>query len=50
LNQNIRVNASFSHTSFSGGGNATGSAAASPPGSVTGHSEDVFFTRVQIGF
>ena len=50
LNRNIRVNASYSHTAFSGGGNAAGSAAASPPGSVTGHSEEVVFTRVQIAF
>jgi phosphate-selective porin OprO/OprP len=50
LNRNIRVNASYSHTAFTGGGTATGSAAASPPGSVTGHSEDVVFTRVQIAF
>jgi phosphate-selective porin OprO/OprP len=50
LNRNIRVNASYSHTAFTGGGTATGSATASPPGSVTGHSEDVVFTRVQIAF
>jgi phosphate-selective porin OprO/OprP len=50
LNRNIRVNASYSHTAFSGGGTATGSAAASPPGSVTGHSEEVVFTRMQIAF
>jgi phosphate-selective porin OprO/OprP len=50
LNRNIRVNASYSHTAFSGGGTATGSAAASSPGSVTDHSEEVVFTRVQIGF
>jgi phosphate-selective porin OprO/OprP len=50
LNRNLRVNTSYSHTAFTGGGTATGSAAASPPGSVTSHSEDVVFTRVQIGF
>jgi phosphate-selective porin OprO/OprP len=50
LNRSIRVNASYSHTAFSGGGNATGSAAASSPGSVTDHSEEVFFTRVQLSF
>jgi phosphate-selective porin OprO/OprP len=50
LNRNIRVDASYSHTGFSGGGTATGNAAAAPPGSVTGHSEDVFFTRVQLSF
>ena len=47
LNRNIRVNASFSHTSFSGG--AAGSPGAAP-GSVSNHSEDVVFTRVQIAF
>ncbi|MGA2281571.1 MAG: porin [Verrucomicrobiota bacterium] len=47
LNQNIRVNASYSHTSFSGGASGSPSAA---PGSVSSHPEDVFFTRVQIAF
>ena len=47
LNRNIRVNASYSHTSFTGG--ASGSPG-TPPGSVSSHSEDVFFTRVQLGF
>jgi len=50
LNRNIRVNASYSRTDFDGGGKATGSAANSAPGSVTGHAEEVFFTRVQIAF
>jgi phosphate-selective porin OprO/OprP len=49
LNQNIRVNASFSQTSFTGG-NATGSAANTAPGSVADHTENVFFTRVQLCF
>lgn len=50
LNRDIRVSASFSHTEFSGGGTATGSAANTPPGSVTSHAENVVFTRVQIAF
>ena len=50
LNRNIRVNTSFSHTSFTGGGKATGNAAKTAPGSVTDHSENVVFTRVQIAF
>jgi len=50
LNRNIMVKASFSRTTFEGGGNGTGSAANSPPGSVTTHPEEVFFTRVQLGF
>ncbi len=47
LNRNIRVNASYSHTTFTGG--ASGSPT-SAPGSVSSHAEDVFFTRVQLGF
>ena len=50
LNRNIVVKASFSRTTFEGGGQGTGSAASSPPGSVTTHPEEVFFTRVQLGF
>jgi phosphate-selective porin OprO/OprP len=46
LNRNIRVNASFSRTTFTGGGSPSGSA----PGSVTSHPEEVFFTRVQLAF
>jgi phosphate-selective porin OprO/OprP len=46
LNRNIRVNASFSRTTFTGGGTPAGSA----PGSVTSHPEEVFFTRVQLAF
>jgi phosphate-selective porin OprO/OprP len=40
LNKNIRVNASFSHTTFTGGGGV----------GVTRQSENVFFTRVQLAF
>jgi phosphate-selective porin OprO/OprP len=50
LNKNIRVNGSYSHTAFTGGGTATGATALSAPGSVTSHPEDVFFTRVQLSF
>jgi len=50
LNKNIRVNGSYSHTTFTGGGTATGANALSAPGSVTSHPEDVFFTRVQLSF
>lgn len=47
LNKNIRVNASFSHTSFSGGGATTGT---TPPANVTRQAEEVLFTRVQFAF
>jgi phosphate-selective porin OprO/OprP len=47
LNRNLRVNASYSHTTFTGGGTA---AATTAPGSVSSHPEDVFFTRVQLSF
>jgi phosphate-selective porin OprO and OprP len=46
LNKNIRVNASFSHTTFTGGGGA-GTAA---PAIVTRQPENVFFTRIQLAF
>jgi phosphate-selective porin OprO/OprP len=46
LNQNIRADASFSRTTFEG----EGITAASPPGSVSSHPEDVFFTRLQLAF
>ena len=47
LNKNIRVNASYSHTTFTGGGAASATTA---PASVSSHPEDVFFTRVQLSF
>jgi phosphate-selective porin OprO and OprP len=47
LNKNIRANASFSHTIFTGGGTT---AATTAPNSVASHPEDVFFTRVQLSF
>ena len=50
LNKNIRVNGSYSRTTFTGGGTATGASALSVPGAVTSHPEDVFFTRVQLAF
>jgi phosphate-selective porin OprO/OprP len=46
LNKNIRVNASFSHTTFTGGG---GVGTTAPP-IVTRQPENVFFTRVQLAF
>jgi phosphate-selective porin OprO/OprP len=52
LNRNIRVDASFSRTTFTGGGalTGTGSTVSTPPNSVASHPEDVFFTRVQLAF
>ena len=47
LNKNIRLNASFSHTTFTGGG---GSTATTAPGLVTRQPENVFFTRIQLAF
>ncbi|MGB8369354.1 MAG: porin [Verrucomicrobiia bacterium] len=46
LNKNIRVNASFSHTTFTGGGGAGTTA----PAIVTRQPENVFFTRLQLSF
>jgi phosphate-selective porin OprO/OprP len=46
LNKNIRVNTSFSRTTFTGGGGA----GTSVPAAVTQHPEDVFFTRIQLSF
>jgi phosphate-selective porin OprO and OprP len=45
LNRNVRINASFSHTDFEGGGSGS-----SAPAVVTGKPENVFFTRMQLGF
>jgi phosphate-selective porin OprO/OprP len=47
LNKNIRVNASYSRTTFTGGGTT---AATTAPNVVASHPEDVFFTRVQLAF
>jgi len=47
LNKNIRVNASYSRTTFTGGGTTT---AATVPNAVASHTEDVLFTRVQLSF
>jgi phosphate-selective porin OprO/OprP len=47
LNRNIRVNASYSRTSFTGGASGSPSTA---PGNVSNHPEEVFFTRIQLGF
>ena len=46
LNKNIRLNASFTHTTFTGGGGAGTSA----PAIVTRQPENVFFTRIQLAF
>jgi phosphate-selective porin OprO/OprP len=46
LNRNVRVDTSFSHTAFSGGGGAGTSA----PATVTRKPENVLFTRVQLAF
>jgi phosphate-selective porin OprO/OprP len=47
LNRNVRINTSFSHTDFQGGGIST---SASAPASVTRKDENVLFTRVQLAF
>ena len=46
LNKNIRVNASYSHTTFTGGGGAGTSA----PAVTTRQPESVLFTRLQLAF
>ena len=46
LNKNIRVNASYSHTTFTGGGGAGTTA----PAVTTRQPESVFFTRLQLAF
>lgn len=46
LNRNLRVNTSFSHTDFKGGGGAGTTA----PANVTRKDENVLFTRVQLAF
>lgn len=46
LNKNIRVNTSFSRTTFTGGGGAGSTA----PAVVTRQPEDVLFTRIQLAF
>jgi phosphate-selective porin OprO/OprP len=46
LNKNIRVNTSFSRTTFTGGGGA----GTTVPAAVTQHPEDVLFTRIQLSF
>jgi phosphate-selective porin OprO/OprP len=46
LNKNLRVNTSFSRTTFTGGGGA----GTSVPAAVTQHPEDVLFTRIQLSF
>jgi phosphate-selective porin OprO/OprP len=46
LNRNVRVDTSFSHTAFSGGGGA----GSSVPATVTRKPENVLFTRIQLAF
>jgi phosphate-selective porin OprO and OprP len=46
LNRNVRVNGSFSHTEFDGGGGLGRTA----PANVTQQPENVLFTRVQFAF
>ncbi|MDD5139942.1 MAG: porin [Verrucomicrobiales bacterium] len=46
LNKNIRMNASYSHTTFTGGGGA----GATAPAFTTRQPESVFFTRLQLAF
>ena len=46
LNRNVRVDTSFSHTAFRGGGGA----GSSVPATVTRHPENVLFTRIQLAF
>ena len=48
LNKNIRLNASFSHTTFTGGGVL--GAVPTAPATVTHQPENVFFTRIQLAF
>ncbi len=46
LNRNIRMNLSYSRTTFEGGGGP----GASAPAAVTRQPEQVLFTRLQVGF
>ena len=46
LNRNVRINGSFSHTTFEGGGGPGTSA----PATVTRKPENALFTRVQLAF
>ncbi len=50
LNKNIRLNTSYSHTTFTGGGGGTGAAAQTAPSIVTRQPESVLFTRIQLAF
>jgi len=47
LNKNLRVNTSFSRTTFSGGGSPASTTA---PGVVTRQPEEVFISRLQLAF
>ncbi len=46
LNRNLRVNTSFSHTAFNGGGGA----GTTTPATETRKDENVLFTRMQLAF
>jgi phosphate-selective porin OprO/OprP len=47
LNKNLRVNTSFSRTTFDGGGQST---ALTAPATITRQPEQAFFTRLQLSF
>ena len=50
LNRNIRLNASYSYTTFEGGGGAGAGGGAVAPAIVSRQPEQVFFTRLQLSF
>jgi phosphate-selective porin OprO/OprP len=53
LNRNLRVLASFTHTSFSGGGapvSITNPGSVIPPSTVTAQDENLFSARIQLSF
>jgi len=53
LNDNLRLLTSFTHSSFDGGGapaNITDPSTFQPPATVTRKDENVFMTRLQLGF
>ena len=50
LNRNVRLNASYSYTTFEGGGGTGIGGGTVAPAIVTRQPEQVFFTRVQLSF
>ena len=50
LNRNVRLNASYSYTTFEGGGGTGVGGGTVAPAIVTRQPEQVFFTRVQLAF